>query len=129
MGKLAKIPSRPPVYKEIYASLCRRAGKPELALKQYTELGRSGSDPKIYRKQAFALAKSGKELEAIPIMEELLKLNPKDFYIHNAYIPACKRVQQLAKALAFYEKLLEANPEEKPLFGWIKKLKKLMEAS
>ena len=127
MAKLAKIPSRPPVYKEIYASLCRRAGKPELALKQYTELSRSGADQRIHRQQAFALAKSGKELEAIPIMEELLKLNPKDLYIHSAYIPACKRAQQLARALSFYEKLLEANPEEKPLFGRIRKIKNLME--
>ena len=108
MGKLAKIPSRSPVYKEIYASLCRRAGKPELALKQYTELSRSGSDHRIHRQQAFALAKSGKELEAIPIMEELLKLDPRDFYIHSAYIPACKRARQLTGALAFYQKLLES---------------------
>jgi hypothetical protein len=62
-------------------------------------------------------------------MEELLKLNPKDLYIHSAYIPACRRAQQLTRALAFYEKLLEANPEEKPLFGRIRKIKNLIRTS
>jgi hypothetical protein len=41
-----------------------------------------GVDSRIQRKQAFALAKSGKEVNAIPIMEELMKLDPKTFYLH-----------------------------------------------
>ena len=124
MGRIAKIESRPPVYKEIYASLCRRAGKPELALKQYEKLSHKGSDPKIQRKQAFALAKSGQEAEAIPIMEELLKLDPTNYYIHSAYIPACNRAGQLDRALKFYEDLIELHPEEKPLYGRIKTVQK-----
>ena len=44
MGKIAKIKSRPPIYKEIYASLCKRAGKNELALKQYDKILISGSN-------------------------------------------------------------------------------------
>jgi len=126
MARLAKIPSRPSVYKEIYASLCKRAGKPELALKQYAKIVQTSSDTGIHRKQAFALAKSGRELEAIPLMEELLKLNPKDFYVHNAYIPACGRAKQLDRAMKFYQELLESNPEEKSIYGWLKKLKKKM---
>ena len=126
MAKLAKIPSRPSVYKEIYASLCKRAGKPELALEQYAELAQTAPDSRIHRKRAFALAKSGHELEAIPIMEELLKLNPKDLYLHSAYVPACRRVRQLERALQFYEELIRSNPEEKPLYGRIRKIKNLM---
>jgi tetratricopeptide (TPR) repeat protein len=127
MARLARIPSRPTIYKEIYASLCRRAGKPELALKQYEKIVHSTSNTSIHRKQAFALAKSGREPEAIALMEELLRLNPKDFYLHSAYIPACKRVKQLDRALAFYQKLLESHPEEKSLYGRMRKLKNLMD--
>ena len=65
MARLAKIPSRPPVYKEIYASLFKRAGKPELALKQYEKMAHRSSGTSIHRKQAFALAKSGRDPEAI----------------------------------------------------------------
>ena len=126
MGRLARIPSRPSVYKEIYASLCKRAGKPELALKQYEKMVHTTSDPNIHRKKAFALAKSGREPEAIALMEELLKLNPKDYYIHSAYIPACKRVEQLDRAMEFYQRLLESNPEEKSIYGRLRKLKVLM---
>jgi tetratricopeptide (TPR) repeat protein len=128
MGRLARIPSRPTVYQEIYASLCRRAGKPELALKQYEKMVHTGSDPNIHRKKAFALAKSGREPEAIALMEELLKLNPKDFYVHSAYIPACRRVKQLDRAMEFYQKLLESHPAEKSIYGRLKKLKNTMES-
>ena len=127
MAKLAKIPSRPPIYKEIYASLCRRDGKPELALKQYAQIVQTTFDPRIHRQQAFALAKSGQELAAIPLMEELLKLHPKDYYIHNAYIPACRRAKLLDRALKFYQELLESNPAEKPLYNRLRKLKNIME--
>jgi tetratricopeptide (TPR) repeat protein len=128
MGRLARIPSRPTIYKEIYASLCKRAGKPELALKQYEKMVHTTSDPNIHRKKAFALAKSGREPEAIALMEELLKLNPKDYYVHSAYIPACRRVKQLDRAMAFYQRLLESHPDEKSIYGRLKKLKNMMES-
>jgi tetratricopeptide (TPR) repeat protein len=128
MGRLARIPSRPAVYKEIYASLCKRAGKPELALKQYEKIAHTATDPNIHRKKAFALAKSGREPEAIALMEELLRLNPKDFYVHSAYIPACRRVKQLDRAVEFYQRLLESHPTEKSIYGRLKKLKNEMES-
>lgn len=124
MGKIAKIGSRPPIYKEIYASLCRRAGKPELALKQYEKIAQSGSKTRIHRKRAFVLAQSGKEPEAIGLMEELLKIDPNDFYIHSSYKAACGRVRQLDRALKFYEGLVELFPEEKSLYGRIREVKK-----
>ena len=123
-GRLAKIPSRPQIYKEIYASLCRRSGKPELALKQYAQMVQTASDPRIHRKLAFALAKTGCENEAIPLMEELLKLDPRDFYVHSAYIPACKRAKMVDRATKFYQELLETNPAEKSIYGWLKRLGK-----
>jgi tetratricopeptide (TPR) repeat protein len=126
MGRLAKIPSRPPVYKEIYASLCKKAGNPELALKQYEELARTGSNLWNQRQQAFALKKSGKMSEAIPMMEELLKLDPKDKYVHSSYVSACKKSGQVERALKFYEELVELNPEETTLYGRIRKIKKMV---
>jgi len=128
MGRLARIPSRPSVYKEIYASLCKRAGKPELALEQYEKMVHATANTTIHRKQAFALAKSGREPEAIALMEELLRLHPNDYYIHNAYVPACRRVKQLDRAMDFYQRLLESHPEQKSIYGRIKKLKKVMNA-
>lgn len=126
MGKLAKISSRPPIYKEIYASLCRKAGKAELALKMYEKLTQRGSDINIQRKQAFALKKSGKITEAIPMMEELLKIDPKDIYIHSSYVSASKKTDQLERVLKFYEKLIERYPEEATLYGRIRKIKNLL---
>jgi tetratricopeptide (TPR) repeat protein len=126
MGRLAKIPSRPPVYKEIYASLCKKAGNPELALKQYEKLTRTGSDIWNQRQQAFALKKSGKLSEAIPMMEELLKLDPKDYFIHTSYVSACKKSRQIERVLKFYEELVELNPEETTLYGRIKNIKNIL---
>ena len=126
MGRLAKIPSRPPVYKEIYASLCKKAGNPELALKQYEKLTRTGSDIWNQRQQAFALKKSGKLSEAIPMMEELLKLDPKDYFIHTSYVSACKKSSQIERVLKFYEELVELNPEETTLYGRIKNIKNIL---
>ena len=127
MAKIARIPSRPPIYKEIYASLCRRAGKPELALKQYEKIARVQADPQIHRKQAFTLSKSGREPEAIPLFEELLKFTPADVYLNNAYIAAAGRIGQLPRALAFYEELLSMHPGENRLYGRIRKVNKLLE--
>jgi len=98
-----------------------------LALKQYEKIVNIASDPNIHRKKAFALAKSGREPEAIALMEELLKLNPKDYYVHSAYIPACRRVKQLDRAMEFYQKLLESYPAEKSIYGRLKKLKNTIE--
>jgi len=123
-GRLAKIASRPPIYKEIYASLCRRAGQPKLALKAYEKLDQGAANPFIQRKQAFALAKSGREKEAIPIMEELLKEKPGDFYLNSGYQGACRRSGQLDRAIAFYNDLIERHPQEKSLYGWIKRISK-----
>jgi len=125
MAKLAKIPHRPPVYREIYASLCRRAGKPELAIEQYAELTRGATDPRILRKQAFALSAAGKKSEAIAMLEELLKIDPKDHYAHTSYLAACRKTNQLERAARFYAGLVEQYPEEKPLYGRIRKIKSL----
>ncbi len=124
MGKIAKIKSRPPIYKEIYASLCKRAGKHELALKQYDKIFLKGSNTWNIRQRAFALAKSGKETEAVGLMEELLKTDPTDYFIHTSYKAACGRLHQPERVLNFYENLLELHPEEQTLFGRIRKVKK-----
>jgi len=125
MAKLAKIPGRPRVYKEIYASLCRRAGKPELALEQYSQLSRGAADPKILRKQAFALSDAGKRTQAVDMLEELLKIDPGDIYAHSSYISNCRKTGQLERAAIFYADLVEKNPQEKPLYGRIKQIEGL----
>jgi tetratricopeptide (TPR) repeat protein len=122
MGRLAKIPGKPAVYGEIYASLCKRAGNSAKAADQYARLSQGNSSPDLLRKQAFALAKSGREAEALPIMEELLRLDPKDMYLHAAYTPACKRKGSLDRAHGFYAELIILHPEEKSLYGRIKRL-------
>jgi len=125
MSKLAKIPGRPPVYREIYASLCRRAGKPELAVAQYAEMARGAADPKILRKQAFALSAAGQKSEAVPMLEELLKIDPKDYYAHTSYLSACRKTNQLERAARFYAELVAQYPEEKQLYGRIRKIEDL----
>jgi len=41
------------------------------------------------------------------MMEELLKFDPKDFFIHTSYVSACKKSHQIERVLKFYEELVE----------------------
>ena len=125
LGKMAKIPSLPGIYKEIYASIAKRAGKPELALNQYKKL--EGSGHRVQKKEAFLLAKTGREIEAIPILEEFLKLEPWDKYLNASYGAACTRIGKIDRAINFYNKLIGLFPEEKTIYGRIKKLKNKLE--
>jgi tetratricopeptide (TPR) repeat protein len=125
--KLAKIPSLPGVYREIYASLCKRAGLPELALKEYQKIEEPGGGTRLQRKQAFLMAKTGRESEAIPLLEELLTVDPKDIYLHSSYGAACARANMLERAIEFYITLMGKYPEEKGLYGRINRLKKRLE--
>lgn len=127
IGRLARIPSRPTIYGEIYASLCRRAGKTGDASRQYARLADASGELRLRRQQAFAQAKSGQEREAIPTMEELLRASPTDMYVHKAYAAACRRIDELARAQAFYDELLELHPEEKTLYGRKRNVLKMME--
>lgn len=127
MQRLARIPSRPPVYKEIFASLCRRSGKTAAALAQYEALARTTPSPRMLRKRAFTLAKSSREAEALPLLEELLKIDPADFYLHASYTSACRRIKQLDRALKFYEDLLDMHPAQKGLYTRIRNIRKLLD--
>ncbi|OQY12294.1 MAG: hypothetical protein B6I30_05110 [Desulfobacteraceae bacterium 4572_187] len=60
------------------------------------------------------------------MMEELLKVDPKDIYIHSSYVSACKESEQVERALKFYEELVELNPEETTLYGRIKNIKNMV---
>lgn len=124
MGRFARIPTFPPIYKEIYASLCRRAGKNDLALKTYDKMDSGVQDVRIQRKKAFTLAKTHHEQEALPLFEELLKLNPKDIYLHSSYGAACTRIGEIERGINFYYTLLHLYPEEKGIYGYINRLKK-----
>jgi len=127
MARTVRIPSLPPVYREIYASLCRRAGRPEEALKEYEKLEAQGAGPRATRQQAFLLAKTGKEREAIPLLEELLRADPRDMYLHSSYEAACRRVGEAERAINFYQALLSLHPDAKGLYGRIKTLHRALE--
>jgi tetratricopeptide (TPR) repeat protein len=127
MGRLAKIPGKPTVYGEIYASLCTRSGSLEGAAEQYEKLVKRESSPSLLRKQAFALAKSGREDRAVPLMEELLRLSPDDMYINAAYIPACKRLGDMGRAWTFYHELISLHPDRKTIYGRLKRVSKMLE--
>jgi tetratricopeptide (TPR) repeat protein len=127
MGRMAKIPNGPAIYGEIFASLNRRAGNPEAALKEYSKLAQGHSNPRIMSKQAYALAKSGGERTAIPMFEELLRLDPRDMYVHKAYVAACTRIGELEHVWKFYQELLALFPDEKTLLGRVGKIQKQLE--
>ncbi|MBN2035595.1 MAG: tetratricopeptide repeat protein [Chitinispirillaceae bacterium] len=126
-SRLARIPGKPPVYAEIYAWLCKRSGNLSGAVEQYERLSRSGGNPSVLRKQAFALAKSGHEGRAVGLMEELLRLAPDDRYLHAAYLPACTRLGDLERAWKFYHELQALHPEQKGLYGRLKRVQKAIE--
>jgi tetratricopeptide (TPR) repeat protein len=123
--KMARIPSLPPIYAEIHASLSRRAGREDEALAEYERLG--GTGPSIERRRAFSLAKNHREEEAIPLFEELLRSDPVNRYLHSAYGAACKRVGLLSRAVAFYDTLIGLHPQEKSLHGRVRKLRNTLE--
>lgn len=125
--RIAKIPSKAPVYGEIYASLCRKTGRVDKALIQYEKLERKGQDLSISRQKAFTLAKTGHEQEAIPLLEELLRFNPTDIFLHRSYTSANNRIKTPERILKFYHELLCLFPEEKTLLGRIKKIKNKVE--
>jgi tetratricopeptide (TPR) repeat protein len=127
MSRLARIPSLPPVYKEIYASLCRRAGKEDLALSEYEKITAETPSHKIQKKRAFTLAKSGKLEEAIPLLEEFLRIEPDDRYLNASYKAACKRSGEVDRAINFYNKLLSLHPGKGSIYGHIKYMKKFQE--
>lgn len=126
LGRLARIPSRPPVYGEIYASLCRRAGVHEAALGQYDKLHARTGDARLMRKKAFALTKTDHAYDALPLIEELLRMTPHDQYLHSSYASVCRRNGLHARALSFYRKLLEKNPEHKHLYGRLRRMEKAL---
>jgi len=128
MERTVRIPSLPAVYREIYASLCRKAGRPETALKEYEKLEAQGAGLRIQKRQAFVLAKSGKEREALPLLEELLRAEPADIYLHSSYEAACKRIGEMERAINFYTALLGQHPEAKTLYGRIKTLRRRLES-
>jgi tetratricopeptide (TPR) repeat protein len=125
--RLAKIPSRPSIYGELCAKLYRASGQVDRALGQYEKLTERTHDPSVLRRKAFALAKSGQETEALQLFEELLRSDPADRYIHSAYGAAARRAGYLEKAWKFYHDLLALFPEEKSLFGRIRKIGKELE--
>ena len=124
--RFARIPSLPQVYREIFASLCRRAGKPEEAMKAYETIGAEGEQGRIQKKKAFTLAKSGRESEALPMLEELLKREPADTYLNSSYMAACGRIDRLDRAFNFYNSLLTLHPGEKSIYGRIRRVKTKM---
>ncbi|MBN1984040.1 MAG: hypothetical protein JW795_21095 [Chitinivibrionales bacterium] len=78
------------------------------------------------RMQAFLLVKDGKEQEALPLFEELLRLNPKDNFVHNSYVAAVLRIPAAARADAFYAELIKRYPDEKLLCGRARKIQQAM---
>ena len=128
MERALRIPSLPSVYREIYASLCRKDGRPEAALKEYEKLEAQGAGLRVQKRQAFLLAKSGRESEALPLLEELLRVEPADVYLHSSYEAACKRMGETERAINFYATLLGLHPEAKGLYGRIKTLRRKLES-
>ncbi len=126
-ARLARIPSKPTIYGEIYATLCKRAGKLADAAEQYRKMAGASTNPRLQRKQAFALAKNGQETEAIPIMEEVLLADPGDMYMNSAYVAACRRAQMLDHAWRFYQELLARFPDEKRLHGYCRRVAQYLE--
>lgn len=125
--RLAKIPSKPPVYGEIYAYLCKKTGKFDKAVNQYQKLENKTQNPMNIRNRAFALAKSGLELQAIPLLEELLRVSPEDIYLNSSYEGACNRSNNLERAWKFYHELISLHPDNMKLLGRVKKIQKKLE--
>ncbi len=127
IGRMARIPSLPQIYREIYASLLRRAGRENEALDIYKAIAAGGGQSRVQKKQVFTMAKSGQEIEAIPLLEELIRVEPEDTYLNSCYVAACKRIDEVERGITFYNNLLGLFPEAKSIYGRIKSLHKHLE--
>ena len=96
-------------------------------MKTYERIAASGAQSRIQQKQVFTMARSGREREALPLLEEFLRSEPRNMYLHSSYAAACKRIGEWERAINFYHELLGLHPEEKGLYGRIKAMHKAME--
>ena len=60
-------------------------------MKAYEQITASGAQTRIQKKQVFTMAKNGREREALPLLEDFLREEPRDMYLHSSYAAACKR--------------------------------------
>lgn len=123
LARMLRIPSLAPVYREVYIALCEKNGRMDEARRELAALQAQSSDPWVQRRNAFNLAKSGRESEALPLLEEFMRDDPEDRYLHASYLAACRRTGVLPRARDFYFELLKLHPEAKSLLGRIKKIK------
>ena len=74
------------------------------------------------------MARNGREREALPLLEDFLREEPRDMYLHSSYAAACKRVGKTERAINFYHELLGLYPDEKSLYGRIRKMHRDLDA-
>jgi len=62
-------------------------------------------------------------------MEELLRQDATNIYLHSSYASACRRAGLLERAEQFYVDLLERYPEEKGLYGRLRSVRRQREGA
>lgn len=84
-------------------------------------------DVKIKTALAYLLVRAKRYDKAVPLLGELLALNPKDFYLHNALFRVCKENGRLEDVYSLYTELIRTHPSEKTLFGRRRRVQQMLE--
>ncbi len=106
------------------------AGDVEAAAKAAAEIVAAFPDDiKVKTAFTYLLVRVKRYADALPLLGELLKLNPKDYYLHNTVLRCAKESGGLEGAYALYTELIREHPAEKALFGRRRRIQQMLEES
>ena len=82
------------------------------------------SNTYLLKRLAFALAKTEKIDRAYELFKEALRKSPADFYLNQSFLSMAKKLHQEEDAHEFYQRLLRRYPNERRIYGHLRKLAK-----
>ncbi len=86
-----------------------KAGDYQAAINSYDQALQHDKDYRIYYQKGIALKKLNKNAEAIPVFQEVIKLNPKFDGAYNALGGSYFAVSQMENAISSFEKVIEVS--------------------
>lgn len=124
---LRRIPTRAknPYLYELLGDIRSAQGEVREAVAEYeAAFERDRSNVYLLKRLAFALAKTEKIDRAYELFKEALMKSPADFYLNQSFLSAAKKLHQEEDAHEFYQRLLRRYPNERRIYGRLRKLAK-----
>lgn len=84
-------------------------------------------DRRVKMALALIFARAGRPRDSLPLLSDLIRADPGDFYLHNSFAGAAEKGRFLEDAYAFYTELIRESPLDKKLFGWRRRIQRMLE--